>query len=275
MKKRIIWALFFVFTIFPLYQIKAATNAGFVQANIWYSKDPFEEGDKIKIYTFVFNPDSRELSGTVIFFDKNVMIGKKNFIAPPRSVKDISIDWTAGVGDHTIFAKIEGAKFLLSTGEYEETYIAESQTSNSDRSVSKKIIPKVEDTTKNTGPKTSTPDQIQNIENFVTDKTPAIISKPIVATANIIDSQREQIGNISTKEKENIKNEINKLNQPNSTAKSTKPSENPNPVLKPWKYVELFFFTLLSFIFNNKLIFYGVFILFSYFIFRFIWRIIF
>ena len=54
-----------------------SSNTGFVPGNIWYSKDPFEEGDKVKIYTFIFNPDSRELSGTVIFFDKTVLLGKK------------------------------------------------------------------------------------------------------------------------------------------------------------------------------------------------------
>ena len=73
--------LFLIFSLLPIQKIFAqSSNTGFVQANIWYSKDPFEEGDKVKIYTFIFNPDTRELSGTVIFFDNTVMLGKKDFI---------------------------------------------------------------------------------------------------------------------------------------------------------------------------------------------------
>src|SRR3989338_5661631 len=65
-------ALIFVLIINSLFGACRAyaqsSNAGFVPGNIWYSLDPFLEGDKIKIYTLIFNPDPRELSGTVIFF---------------------------------------------------------------------------------------------------------------------------------------------------------------------------------------------------------------
>ena len=115
--KKVSIVLFLIFSLFPIQKIFAQnSNTGFVPGNIWYSKDPFEEGDKIKIYTFIFNPDARELSGTVIFFDKTVLLGKKDFIILSKSANDISIDWTVTAGDHTIFGKIENAKFLISKG---------------------------------------------------------------------------------------------------------------------------------------------------------------
>src|ERR1035437_2096929 len=101
-KKYILILSFLILILFPLYKISAQTsNVGFIPANIWYSKDPFEEGDKIKIYTLVFNPDSRELSGTVLFFDDTVFLGKQDFVVPAKGVKTISIDWTVIAGDHT------------------------------------------------------------------------------------------------------------------------------------------------------------------------------
>ncbi len=131
--------LFLIFSLLPMEKISAQSpNTGFVQANLWYSKDPFEEGDKIKIYTFIFNPDARELSGIVVFFDKTVLLGKKEFTIPAKTANDVSIDWTVTAGDHTIFGKIENAKFLVSAGKYEEVYIAENETEKSSRTVSKK-----------------------------------------------------------------------------------------------------------------------------------------
>src|SRR3989344_4963797 len=101
------WAvLILIVFLLPINKIIAQTsNAGFVPGNIWYSTDPFEEGDKIKIYTLIFNPDARELSGTVIFFDNSIFLGKKDFVAPAKGVKDISIDWTAAAGSHSILRK--------------------------------------------------------------------------------------------------------------------------------------------------------------------------
>jgi hypothetical protein len=133
--------LFLIFSLFPTQNIFAQNkNTGFVSGNIWYSKDPFEEGDKVKIYTFVFNPDVRELSGSVIFFDKTTLLGKKDFTIPAKGADDVSIDWTVSTGDHSIFAKIENAKFLISKGNYEEVYLAENETEKSTSSVSKKIV---------------------------------------------------------------------------------------------------------------------------------------
>ena len=83
----------FLTLLFPINKISAEiANVGFIPDNIWYSKDPFFEGDKIKIYTLIFNPDGRELSGTVSFFDKTILLGKKDFRVSGNGVKDISID---------------------------------------------------------------------------------------------------------------------------------------------------------------------------------------
>ena len=130
-----------IFSILPLSKIDAQdTNVGFVKGNIWYSQDPFQEGDKIKIYTMIFNPDEREFSGTVVFFDNTILLGKKDFVLKGNGVMSIYINWTVNAGDHTIFAKIEKAKFLISEGKYEEVYIANNETERNSRNISKNNI---------------------------------------------------------------------------------------------------------------------------------------
>jgi hypothetical protein len=262
--------LFFIFSFLPT-QSFGATNAGFVPENIWYSIDPFAEGDKIKIYTLVFNPDSRELSGTVIFLDDAVLLGKKDFTVAPKAVKDISIDWTVSAGKHNIYAKIENAKFLISKGKYEDVYLEENETNKSSRSIAKKIIPqnKTEENNISAIDKISTDgsNQIKNIEKIIQENTPSSVANIIDNTENSIDSFRSNLGDASKQKKSSIQDQIKSLN--------TEDESNGNKLLKPFKYVELFIFSLFSFIMNNKIIFYIALAFIIFYILRFIWRLLF
>jgi hypothetical protein len=264
--KKVGMVVFLIFSLFSTYALFAqAANPGFVSGNIWYSKDPFEEGDKIKVYTFVFNPDSRELSGTVIFFDKTTLLGKKNFTVAGKRAEDVSIDWTVNAGDHTIFAKIENAKLLLADGTYEEIYIAENETEKSTTTVAKKIISKVvEKDTDN-----SINNTLGDLGNLIQDKTPEFIVKPMVLGASTFEELRQEIVNSTEDKKEEVKKEIKalentKVKLESKTAKST--------LLKPFKYVELFLLTISVFILNNRILFYGLIAIFIFIIIRLIWN---
>lgn len=263
--KKTFWILILFFCLIPFYKTSAqSSNAGFVPGNIWYSKDPFEEGDKIKIYTVLFNPDTREFSGTVIFFDKTIFLGKKDFIVAPRAVKDVSIDWAVAVGDHNIFAKIENAKFLVSPGKYEEVYLSGNQTEESKRTVSKKIAVNTEKVAEALLDKSS--QSIENLGKTIEEKTPSLISRPVVASAETIESFRENIRETSQENKETIKLEL---------AKKKEGTEKEGKLTTPFRYVKLFFWSLISFLFNNKIIFYGVSATVIFFALRYFWRLVF
>ena len=272
--KKIILILILIFTILPFNKTFGATNAGFVPANIWYSKDPFEDGDKIKIYTLVFNPDLRELSGNVIFFDNTVFLGKKDFTIPAKSVKDISIDWKVEAGEHTIFAKIENAKFLISSGKYEDVYLAENETEKSKNTVSKKIIPKISDL--NTVAKITdlfTPN-LNKAENLIIKNTPDYIKEPVINATNSVEIFRQDMGIKSQNKKTEIQNELKNSNtntKNNITSKTQNKTED-NKLLKPLKYIELFFYTMLSFVLNNKFVFYILIVIIIFLIIKFIWH---
>jgi len=246
------------------------SNTGFVPGNIWYSKDPLEEGDKIKIHTFVFNPDARELSGTVIFFDKTVLLGKKDFVITSGTAKDIYIDWMVTAGDHTIFGKIENAKFLISKGKYEEVYIAENETEKSSNTVSKKINSNSISTDLNSTP-------LSNIQKVIKEKTPSIISKTINSTTDALENLREGLSVASDKKKDEVKDELKslELSEENMTISTADKKAVENALAKPLKNAELFFLTLWSFILSSKIIFYSILGLLIFLILRFIWNLIF
>ncbi len=265
--------LFLIFSIFPVLDARAEdTNAGFVSSNIWYSKDPFTEGEKIKIYTFVFNPSERQLSGTVSFFDKTTLLGKKTFNVASNDVQDVSVDWTVTAGDHTIFAKIENAKFLVSAGKYEEVYLEKSESVKSKNTVSKKIIPQTREEAKDIEEDTGAISSIENIQNLIVEKTPDFIAKPVASAVTGLDNFRADSALKSFNKKEEVKKELESL----KVQLEGGIDENPkSSAMKPFKYVALFFLTIFSYILNNQFLFYIILAIIVLMILRFIWRKIF
>ena len=275
--KKIAVFLFLLLLMLPIRLHAQTSNAGFVPGNIWYSQDPFEEGDKLKIYTVIFNPDQKELLGTVIFFDNTVFLGKKDFNIPAQGVKDVWITWTATVGDHVIFGKIENSRFLISADKYQDVYLTPNQTEQSKRTVNKKIIlPSSSENTniisniENTGS-----ESIQNIKKLVAANTPDLVTKPIIKIADTIEQFRSNIATASKDKKEKIKNEIKLLDQTEKSSKNTTKTAETNKFLKPFKYVELLALSVASGTFDNKFIFYGISLIFLYFLIRYLWRLIF
>lgn len=89
---------------------------------------------------------------------------------------------------------------------------------------------------------------IKNIGKLVEKNTPDFIAKPIIRVINKVEKLRLDM-DLALKNK-----------------KQAAQSEN--------KKTELFFFSLLSFVFNNKLIFYGVLIAVILMVLRYIWNLI-
>ncbi|MDO8604532.1 MAG: thrombospondin type 3 repeat-containing protein [bacterium] len=111
-------------------------NAGFVPANIWYSKDPFFAGEKIRIYTIIFNGSSYDLEGTVEFLDNGSLVGKSSFsLSGGGRVRDVWVDWKAKEGKHTMTARITGATASVSGGVKRAITLDNTETGKSERDV--------------------------------------------------------------------------------------------------------------------------------------------
>ncbi|HBB43882.1 MAG: Amidase [Parcubacteria group bacterium GW2011_GWA1_44_13] len=111
-------------------------NAGFVPANIWYSKDPFFAGEKIRIYTIIFNGSSYDLEGTVEFLDNGILIGKSNFaLSGGGRVRDVWVDWKATEGKHVMTARITGTTASLAGGAKRDIVLDNTETGKSERDI--------------------------------------------------------------------------------------------------------------------------------------------
>jgi hypothetical protein len=263
--------LFIIFSLLPISKVLAqTTNAGFVPQNIWYSEDPFTEGDKIKIYTLIFNPDTRSFSGTVDFFDNSTLLGTKDFSIAATSAKDVYINWTVTAGDHEIFGQIENAKFLNSDSTYTNASITDNKTSTSSRTVASKIVAQNINNGINSvnGEFNSTVNSIQNIGNTAEKFVPKAAVQAGTTITNTLDGWR---GNTSTTLQSAQLQTKNTLN----TLSSSKNTTNTNAFQKPFTYVKWLVLTILAAIFKYKLLFYGILIVIIFWILRYIWSLIF
>ncbi|MDR3519935.1 MAG: hypothetical protein P4L63_03580 [Candidatus Pacebacteria bacterium] len=268
-------ALLVIFYLLPIQKIFAqTTNAGFIPGSIWYSEDPFTEGDKIKIYTLIFNPDTRKFSGTVDFFDNSTLLGTKNFTVAATSTEDIFINWTVTAGNHEIYGQIENAKFLTSNGTYVDASLAQNETGKSSRTVTSKVVAQNISNGINTvdGAFNTAVNSIQNIGSTTKNVVPVAISQTLANTTNTLDGLRNNIsttlGDAQTQTQNNLDALDNVKNPPTN-------SNGSSIFQKPFYVVELFFLTILSYIFKYKILFYGLLVMVILVILRFLWNLIF
>lgn len=280
-------------------------NVGFLPSNIWYSKDPFFAGDKIRVYTVIFNGSESDLEGQVEFYDNNVSIGKTDFsLAGGSRIRDIWINWTATNGNHTISAKIVNPKVSAPGEEPRTIIIANAETGTSERvidfDINKNGVADSKEIVKNA---ISTGESIvlSKVDDVVKKTNEIIPIKPVVETikekALAVDEFREsQEKRVSSavsdvkKDLENLKagdgaaktdSEVN-VTETGQSIKDKNMKEggrnvelNKTVAEKPLKYVYLFFLSILEYILKIKLLFYGVIAAITFFAGRFVYRKIF
>ncbi|MFN4181167.1 MAG: hypothetical protein ACK4FA_00515 [Candidatus Paceibacteria bacterium] len=273
--KILIIALVFFGAIYPNLTKAEVINTGFVETNIWYSKEPLVEGEKVKVYTLVFNPSNKNFKGTVSFFDKTTLLGKKDFTVGASTAETISVDWLVTVGGHEIFAKITNPRFETGAGQYEEIYLAQDETERSVRTVSKKIPNVTEVKNKIDEALDSGLLPIQEAKESVSSAIPDTVKGPVNQVLNQVEYVRTNAFESIDSERVSTKARIDKLekgsevvpekNEDDIDVLVKKEQESKSQILgsakAPLQYVWLFFLTIAGIIFQYKVVFYIVLIL--------------
>ena len=240
-------------------------NIGFIPDNIWFSKDPPTEGDTVKIYTLVFNNGKNALFGTVEFYDKNVILGKKEFLSPAGGIKDVSVNWEVMAGDHTLSAKILNPNFILSDGKKKPAQLKQNDTGERLVFVPKKIFPS---STADGGKAGLT----ETISEKLDEVGEAVSGFPVVKN---IESIRINESERLVENKKNLQDNLTAEKNSPDKAELSKGKKNEVSIQRPLKYVKLFFLKLFHFVFSHPVVFYGLLILIIFLILRFIWRRVF
>ncbi len=240
--KKIIPVLLFLLASVTFASETVLSNTGFIKSGLWYSKDPFFDGDNIRIYTIVFNGSEYDLKGEVFFEDNGKVICKGSFASTVGRTQEIWCDWKATKGEHKITARIVNPK-ISPIGEALRSVILDNYISGVSERVVDIFIPTKNITTdKNENSTTSVNVTEQKIEqglNAVRENVNEVVPKEI--TKEDIDKTKEKIVSYIP---ESIKNKADSFSKKTGLDK----------LKDPFSYVIDFFIASYKFIINDPIL---------------------
>ncbi|MDD5152939.1 MAG: hypothetical protein PHS95_03035 [Candidatus Pacebacteria bacterium] len=298
-------------------------NAGFVNSNIWYSKDSFFAGDKVRIYTVIFNASAYDLTGSVEFFDNDSSIGLVAFsIAGSGRAQDIWVDWVAKEGKHVITARIPVANISGADGKKRSATIENQQAGKSELTIDLDTdkdgignkddpdddndgVSDIDEIKNGTDPlkkdtdgdgisdgdelklqakaqaeaqklATTTPTVVNTTIKTINDAIPAPAKEGISTGLNVIENFRIEEGYKFKLSKEGKAKEIEEINlRQEALATSTNKKEVKGAVdsmldtaEKPLAYILWGIFAALQYVFEWKILFYGILLYILYILLR-------
>lgn len=112
---------------------------------------------------------------------------------------------------------------------------------------------------------------VEVVQKSILEKTPAFISKPILAIYDFLERKRIFFSVSSEKKQKEVKKEIEKLNPENNVIPLT---EDPDAFVKIWKQIQYYILFVLLYIFTYKVIFYPVLFFIVFIILRSFYRLL-
>ncbi len=262
MKKLFIYSII-ILSIFSSNFAFGAVNetTGLITESVWLSNESPKEGDNIKIYTAVWNGENSKIFTKVEFYDKSVVLGNREIEVSPEEIKEVSLPFKVTNGDHNIYAKIVSAQILNSKGVKEKIVLSNSKTNENKITISKTVVD-----TKDGETKTSEElikDEFDKAGDSFTNSIPESVKTPVSnAFKGVEDFRMEKLDEVS-QSKIKAKEKVESLKDSGEITSGTD---------KPIAELRHIFLSGLEFILNNKVIFYGIIILLTFYILRFIFK---
>ncbi len=269
----------------PVFAVEIpVNNAGFVQSNIWYSKDPFYAGEKIRIYTVIFNGSTYGLMGAVEFLDNGILIGKTTFaLTGGVRTRDLWVEWKATEGKHTITARLVDVVTDGPNGK-QAVVLVNDETGKSERIIELDPISKEAQAKAQAGIASETQRQalgkVEDAIQAVNSVIPIQVKEGVSFGVNTIEAIRIGEAYNFRIAKENKEREIEVIKVTEQAAIATGTIKTIpgvtdailNTARKPFAYVLLAMFATLQYIFEWKILFYGIISYVLYRLFRWIIR---
>lgn len=276
---------FFVQINFAFSADIALSNAGFIKSGIWYSKDPFYSGDKVRIYTVIIDGSEYDLIGDVEFRDNEKVLCKKPFAVTSGRTQELWCDWTAILGAHKITARIISPK-IAPVGETPKPVILENNISGvSDRDVKvppppPKVAEEKKEISNNSLPQTQGVNgkivDVNSKNNLSDSASSSLVEEKIQNSLNVV--QKSFTGVVPTEiKKEDIAKFTDKI--VSYIPKTIKDKSNKlvaslglDKLKGPISYVIDFFVAIYKFIVNDSLVLTIILLLITWFVLKTIFQ---
>lgn len=266
--------------IFSATAFAAAT--GFITNPLWLTPEAPKEGEKATLSAAFRNADTGLLSGTVVFYDGDILLAKKPITISPNQIATVSTSFTTTAGSHSFKASMESvSRTDTSSGAVEPMVLPETTAKLPELSVSKKVGLAAQAGTDASGSgENAILKQVDKAEKTVLAVIPEPTKKAVAGVTSSIDSWREEKvktfedGRTAAKQVIADQNKT-KLQTVNTIAGSKEVEVSDakgGPLDGPWANIKLFFFSVLKYLFNTPLLFYFIAVILAYLILRILFR---
>ena len=280
--------LHFVISIFAVIVIfSGATRAhaatGFLGGPMWISPEVPTDGQLVYLSALFHNAEPNTLNGEVMFYDGNILLGRKAIEIDSGGVATATVSFRIGAGDHSFSASIGNLTETISTGK-SEPFALSPQTvqlpkifvsSKAGDSLNASVVTDTSNggilnTVSATNPMAPVVKQVNQLQTDVVSNIPLSVKNPLT-DLDACRTKNADALNQQTKSTSDLVKQQNMLAAAQQK-KYGKISPTTNFIDRPFAYVKLFFLTLLSFLYSHAIVFYLVGALLVYIIGRFILR---
>lgn len=258
-----IFAVLFVFFLWPSLSFAATLSAGFVGEALWFSKEEFFAGEEVRLLTALRNSSSRDIEGEVIFSDKDRVLGKVSLTLVKENANIISYSWIATEGEHDFRAefKAKDASVTLETGKtavraaYVDTDTDHDGIGNrEDSDDDGDTVPDAKDKTPLVAEGSATSTAIRNVVSearaFLEERAPSVgtLGEKIFEKTEAV---RTELSTITNAARDDVAQDIKE-----EEAKEKKDSEERSGWRRAFQTGELLALSLAGAVFDSRLLFY-------------------
>ena len=281
-------ALQFFFGV--LFSLVSATSVlaetGFVESPLWLFPESPKEGETVTLSALFRNTEKYTLSGTVLFYDGEVLLDEKTVRIAPGGVSTASISFRIGAGTHDFRAAIGGLTEVSSAGKTIPVAIPLESASMRKLVVSKdtpltKLTAQVKSANEETPSDTESNSktftvfaQVNAFEDAIVSVIPDSVKETASETVESVDTWRqEQVQNF-TASRDEAKKESEEHSKKVDAVKAKKGTLSPSDkfVDGPWATIKSIVFAVLTFIFSLPVLFYVIGGILAFIVLRFIIR---
>jgi predicted RND superfamily exporter protein len=259
MKKYFLFLLVLSF-VCPFFFARAdvSNNLNFLPNEVWYSEENLKEGKTVNIYAGLWNGTDNLVNTKVEFYDKSTLLGSREVSVESKKLREVSVSWKITAGEHTISAKIISPKSVVA-GEDEDLKIKDNATKNDRLNIS--VVVKDDK-----GEEVKTSEALDGIvdkaEEKVNDILDEDVKEKISVSLGAVEEYRLEKG-------EQIKEFEKEAEEKVEQIKSEDEDEQEGLT---GAMIKMYFWKIISFIFENKTVFYIVTIVLTFCVLRAIYR---
>lgn len=253
-------SLFFTIFFLLLSAPFAQASTGFIGNPIWIYPEFPREGEMTTLSTLFHNGETEKLSGTVLFYDNDVLLGKKSLTIPAGAVGTATITFRIDQGNHVFSATAQGFQEISNSGstktyslplgraEMPKLYVTKNGSGSGVEAVGLKASAQAQPIL----------NKVNDVEEKVIGSIPESIKQPVVAT---VDSMERLRVSTSVKLQSSVVKATEKVEeQKEAAAQEIKESGAVSPSTKyinsPFATVKLFLAQLFHYIFSHAYLFY-------------------